>query len=234
MNTRQAFWPPEPEGVGQDDPHIRLAGLVGHIVQVALRVGVFIVDGGVDRPIDYGPDAGHRLKRPRRPQGVAYHRLGGADGDLVSLLSEQAPNGGSLHGIVKERGCAVGIDVVNLLQAHSGVLQSPTHRHDRTLARLLRMDGVECITGTAESRQLAQYRGAPGPSACSRASITRMTAPSAGTKPSRLASKGLLAFSGSSFWPVRAFMTEKPSQAHLAYARLSSPGQHHVGGHPSV
>ena len=51
---------------------------------------------------------------------------------------------------------------------------------------------------------------APRSMACSKLSITSTAAPSAGTNPSRFASKGLLAFSGGSFSVLSARMTLKP------------------------
>ena len=48
-------------------------------------------------------------------------------------------------------------------------------------------------------------------------------APSAGTKPSRVLSKGLLAEAGNSFCSVRAFMAQKPANPNLLIGASAPP-----------
>ena len=57
---------PYAEGVGEGDLHLGGTGFVGDIVQVAVRVGVFVVDGGRDDPLLYGLEGYDRLDRSCR------------------------------------------------------------------------------------------------------------------------------------------------------------------------
>ncbi len=59
VKATQALCPPKPRDYRQRHVQRRLAGLVGHIVEVAVRIRLLIADGG---------------RRPRRPAGPAPQR----------------------------------------------------------------------------------------------------------------------------------------------------------------
>src|SRR3990172_6575556 len=98
----------EAEAVLEDDAHVRLAGLAGHVVQVALRVRELVVRRRVDRAGDDGLHGGDGLDGPGGAEGVADHGLGGTDRRAVGVLSERALDGDSLRGVVELGGGAVG------------------------------------------------------------------------------------------------------------------------------
>src|SRR3972149_3684966 len=71
-------------------------GLIGHVIQVALGVGVLIVDGGVDYAVPDRLQTGDALHGAGGAEGVADHGLGGADRYAVSLVAEGLVVGGGL------------------------------------------------------------------------------------------------------------------------------------------
>ena len=59
--------PAKAQGGGQGQLNLRLAGGIGHIVQVAVRVGLLVPNGGGDHPLVQGHGAGNGLHRPAAP-----------------------------------------------------------------------------------------------------------------------------------------------------------------------
>src|SRR3972149_6085007 len=80
---QRGILPAEPEAVAQGHVHTPLAGLVGHVVQVALWVRLLVVDGRRDHPVLDRLDADYGLYGPRGSDEVTHHRLGRAHGDFA-------------------------------------------------------------------------------------------------------------------------------------------------------
>src|ERR1700737_3553005 len=95
--------PSETEGVRHGDVHVGPAGLVGDVVEVAVGIGGFVVDGGRQGAAGH---AGHGGGRPPAPGGakrMTDHRLGRTDGDLVRMRAQRLLDRGCL-GLVVELG----------------------------------------------------------------------------------------------------------------------------------
>ncbi len=128
MKTRQVFWPPRPKAFDITAPILSLARCVGHVVQVALRVGELLVDRRRDDLVADGQGADNGLDRAGSRGEVAGHRLGGANGDAVSALAEDLLDGGRLGLVVEGCRSAVGVDVVEVVDGQAGVLEAARHR----------------------------------------------------------------------------------------------------------
>ncbi len=71
------------KGVGQRHPDGSRPRLVGHIIQITLRVGVLQVDGRREHPLMQGQQRSGGFHRPGRPQAVAVSRFGGTDRNRI-------------------------------------------------------------------------------------------------------------------------------------------------------
>src|SRR5258707_12125606 len=103
--------PAEAETVGDGYTHILTAGHVGHIVEVAFRVWVFVVDRRVDEAAVDGQQSRDRLHRAGRAEQVADHRLGAADRDSVGVVAEGELQRLGLTGTVELGRLAAGMDL---------------------------------------------------------------------------------------------------------------------------
>src|ERR1700736_4479331 len=65
-----------------------LAGFVGHVVEIALWIGVLIVDGGPDPARLERLDAGQALERARRAEHMTGHALGRRDDQVPRVLAK--------------------------------------------------------------------------------------------------------------------------------------------------
>src|ERR1700736_1892707 len=77
--------PPKTEGVRHRNVDVEAACLVGDVVEVAVGVGSFVVDGGMEdaaRHAEHGCDG---FDPSGSAEGVTDHRLGRANGDVVSM-----------------------------------------------------------------------------------------------------------------------------------------------------
>ena len=93
----------EAEGVIGDGVDLHFAGLVGDIVEVALGVGCFIIDGwrhsiGLERLAADG-----HLHPAGGPQHVAGRPLGGTDGQAAGVLAEHRLDGLRLADVALRR-----------------------------------------------------------------------------------------------------------------------------------
>ena len=68
--------PPEPQAIGDREVHRHLAGRVGHVVQVTLRIGNFLVDGRMDHVLCNGSRRKNALHAAGTTQEVTDHGLG--------------------------------------------------------------------------------------------------------------------------------------------------------------
>src|SRR6266404_838703 len=91
---------PEGERVRNGELRLSLASVVGDNVQVALRIGLAIADGGREHAVAQRQNGGHRLDRSGCPERVSVHRLGGAHRQPIGVSAEDRSNGGRLGHVV--------------------------------------------------------------------------------------------------------------------------------------
>src|SRR5438105_9799575 len=75
----------ETERVGHRDLDLVATWFIRHVVQIALRVRMFQVDGRVNDPVVDAEDRGNRFDRSGGTEQMADHRLGARDGDLLRV-----------------------------------------------------------------------------------------------------------------------------------------------------
>src|SRR5829696_8309675 len=144
----------EAEAVRHGHVHLGLAGLVGHVVEVAGGVGVGLVDGRGEDPVPQGQDGGDALDRPGRPEQVPDHRLGRGDGQPVGVVPEGEADGLGLRHVPGRGRGAVGVDVADLLWGHAGRPQGAAHGQGGSAAVLGRGGDVEGVGRLPEPDQL--------------------------------------------------------------------------------
>ena len=111
------------KAIGEHMLDTGFTGLVGNVVEIAVRILDFVVDRRwEDAPAD-GHDTGDQFHRAGGGDQVAEHALAAGDRDLVSPFPENLFDGDRLAPIVDLRAGAVGVDVANVFGFQPGVLQ---------------------------------------------------------------------------------------------------------------
>src|SRR5690554_1046809 len=72
-------------------------------------------------------DTEHRLQCPCTTQQVTCHRLGGADVELVAVVSEYIDDRFRFRYISHRCGCTMYVDVVDLIEIHLSILKCIVH-----------------------------------------------------------------------------------------------------------
>src|SRR5580700_3518817 len=80
----------EPERIRQCVLDIGLARLVGHVIEVARRVGMVVVDGGRQDLIAQGEHAYACLETAGTPEQVTGHGLRRTDRELLGVVAKDA------------------------------------------------------------------------------------------------------------------------------------------------
>ena len=124
----------EAQAVAQSVLHLHLTAHIRHIVQIALRVGLLVVDGGRRELVAEGQCGEHGLDAACAAQQMAGHALGADDGDVLGVVAEDGVDSGSLAAVVHVGAGAVGVDVVDLLGGNAAVLESQLHAADGACA----------------------------------------------------------------------------------------------------
>src|SRR5581483_10915005 len=117
----------EAERIGQRVLDIHGARVIRHIVEIALRIGEFVIDGGRRDLIANGQNREAGLESTGPAEQVPRHGLGGTHCELVGVIAEASFNGQRLDLIANFGGGAVRVDVLDLLAADAGVLERMTH-----------------------------------------------------------------------------------------------------------
>lgn len=124
--------PAETERIGESEGEVRLDGLVGRIVEVALGVGAVEVDGRRNDPLLEGEDRRDGFRRACGAEHVAVHRLSRTDVALVREVAEGDLDGVGLSHVVELGAGAVGVDIDRILgRVEAGLADS-----DRDALRL--------------------------------------------------------------------------------------------------
>src|SRR5688572_16197585 len=107
-----------------------LAGRVRDIVEIAFRIGKFVVDGRRRQVPPHRHHASDQLNCPRRGNQVPQHALAAADRHLVCALAEHLLDGERLYLVVHQRTSAVSVDVPDSTGRQSRVGQGALHAGD--------------------------------------------------------------------------------------------------------
>ena len=105
----------EAHRVRERDVDLDAARLVRHVVEVALRVGVPVVDRRRQHAVVERQRAHHRLDRAGRPEAVARHGLRRRDRELVGVVAEDLLQRPRLGEVAERRRGAVRVDVADAL-----------------------------------------------------------------------------------------------------------------------
>ena len=145
----------EAEGVVGRGVDLYFAGFVGDVVEVAVRVRGLVVDGrwyGV--ALERLAADGH-LHGTSGPEHVAGGTLGGANDEASGMLAEYRLDGLCFAYVALWRGCAVRVDVGNILWIESAGGQSNPHRSRTTFASGGGGGHVVGVSGVAVTGDLA-------------------------------------------------------------------------------
>src|SRR6516225_1505324 len=102
---------PKTEAVAEHVPHPFLSGGVRDIVEVAFRVGHFVIDRGRQDPVANGHDAGDQLDGSGCRDEVPQHAFAAADRYFVRLIAEYFLDGERLDTVVDLGAGTVCVDV---------------------------------------------------------------------------------------------------------------------------
>src|SRR5947207_1509889 len=78
----------EAKGVAGRDFNIVMSSNVRHVVEIAVRIGVLVIDGGRQQVVLYRQAAGGHFGGPARPLHMTDGRLNRTDRNIVSTLAE--------------------------------------------------------------------------------------------------------------------------------------------------
>ena len=105
----------------------QFAGPIGNVVEVAFRVGEFVVD----RRQEHGTVHAHYGKAcfycACGCNGVAYHRLVGADGNLLRSFSQNPFDRQGLYLVILESRSSMSINVLDIGGSKAGICDGPLH-----------------------------------------------------------------------------------------------------------
>ena len=87
---------------------------VRHIIEIAIRVWCFIIDGRGNDLVTYGQNAKDGFNGSRSAHNVPGHGFCGTDGHIVSRRAKDAFDGRGFRGIVQLGGRAVSADVIDI------------------------------------------------------------------------------------------------------------------------
>src|SRR5215211_3524019 len=127
LMPRSSLVAAEAHRVRKRDVDLGLARLVGHVVEVAGRVGMLVVDRRWQHAVADGQDAHHRLDRAGRPEAVPHHRLGRGDRELVGVVAEDVLDRLRLGRVAERRRGPVRVDVADPRGLDSGSLEGAAH-----------------------------------------------------------------------------------------------------------
>ncbi len=90
------------------------AGFVGDVVQIAQRIGIFVIDCRWQDAVTHRQEAHNHLGDSRCGDEMPHHALGAADGGVVGFLAEDFLSCERFHFVVDYRAGAVGVDVIDV------------------------------------------------------------------------------------------------------------------------
>ena len=122
---------------------------IWHIVEIAQRIGVFVVDGRSDNAGLQRFDAGDGFKSARRAETVTDGAFNTADGDVFRGFSESDLYRHGFVLIVKFGTGTMGVDIIHLFGIDSGVIESDFNRLCLSCAIRVRAGNMVSVAGGA-------------------------------------------------------------------------------------
>jgi len=119
----------EAEGVRECVVDLSGLGLVGHVVEAALRIELDDVHCGRCDLVLHGEDGDAGFKAASAAEEVAGHGFGGADQEFAAccVLAEDVLDCFGLEGVAERRRGGMGVDVVDLVRFKACDLQGVLH-----------------------------------------------------------------------------------------------------------
>jgi len=137
--------PAKAERVAQGGIDCCGAGGVGHVVQIALRVGRVQIDGGREQSVLDRQDTYGSLDCARAAEQVTELRFAAADGQAVGVLTEDLLDRLCFGNITDRRACTMRVDVVYIGGGKVGVGEGKLHRSRCAFAALWGLGDVEAV-----------------------------------------------------------------------------------------
>ena len=109
--TKAALWPPKPKLLLMARPALRLARLVGHVVEIAVRVGCVVVDRRRHHAVADRQDEKINSTPPLAPSRWPELALGAGDAQLSGVFAEDCLMAFVSAASPRWRAGAVGVDV---------------------------------------------------------------------------------------------------------------------------
>ena len=100
----------EAQRVAQGVPDVRRTALVGHHIQIAVRVRGLIVDGGGEEAVLQAQGGEDGFHGAGGSQHMSGHGLGGAHGQLIGVRAKHGFHRGGLPGVVEMGGGEAAIE----------------------------------------------------------------------------------------------------------------------------
>ena len=169
---------------------------VGHVIQIAFRVGNVEIDGRRNLAVLHGNDGCGHAGGAASALRVSDLRFQSRHGNLAGPFAERQFEGAGLDPVVHFGGSTVQVDVLNILRAQACFLKRQRDGARGFFRRIAHAHAVIRFAGRSRSRQSRHRRARPRARACSYSSRMNIHEPSASTKPSRSAEKGREARSG--------------------------------------
>ena len=145
----------ETEGVAQGSTYLTLLCLVEGEVEVVVDFLVLViflmVDGRGNDVVLHGQDGSHSLYGTGGTEQVTGHTLRRRDVELIGSLTKHILDGLGLRDVAYVSGCAVNIDVIDILRFQTGILQGTLHHEFGTQSLGMRSRDVISVgthTGT--------------------------------------------------------------------------------------
>src|SRR5262249_23438236 len=151
----------EAERVPERVVHIRFARDVGHVVQIALRIGMKLIYGRRQDLVAQSQRADACLQTARAAKQVAGHGFRGADGKFLARrpFTEKPFHRGGFDDVADRRRSTVGVDVADIVGGKLGVFKSRAHDAERAVAVFDGLRDVVRVAGHAIADDFGNDRG---------------------------------------------------------------------------
>ena len=186
------------------------ARVVRNVIEIALRIGSFLVDRRRQNLIAQRQHADARLEAARAAEQMPGHGLGRADGNFLGVVAEDALQRGRLDRVAQRRRSAVRVDVADMVRRDLRILDRREHHAIGAIAFLGRLRDVVRVAGHSVADDFGENLRAAALGEFER--LRESECPRLRRPRSRRAraSNGRLARSGSSLRVESAFIAANP------------------------
>src|SRR5580704_15307651 len=137
----------EAEGIGEGVGDFGFTGDIGNVVEVAGRVGLFVIGGGRHDLVTECEDADAGFEAAGAAEQVAGHGFRGADGNFFGAVAEDAFERGGFDGVADGSGGAVSVDVADVVGGDAGIFQGGVRDAIAAVAAFGGLSDVVGVTG---------------------------------------------------------------------------------------